>query len=381
MVEFFDPCHPILVGGIGFGEDNVGYMQARLKKHRWHKKVLKTRDPIIVSIGWRRYQTIPVFAIEDRNGRHRMLKYTPEHMHCLASFWGPLVPPNTGFVAFQNLSNNQAGFRITATSVVLEFNHQARIVKKIKLVGTPCKIKKKTAFIKDMFTSDLEIARFEGSSVRTVSGIRGQVKKAGKNMLDNKAEEGIARCTFEDQIHMSDMVFLRAWTTVEVPQFYNPLTTALQPRDKTWNGMKTFGELRRELNIPIPVNKDSLYKAIERKQKKFNPLQIPKRLEKDLPFMSKPKNIPKRKRPSLEDKRAVIMEPKERKEHTIIQQFQLLQHHTMKKKKATDQKKRKEYEAEKAKNEEINKKRRREERRDRYREEDKQKKKTRRSLD
>jgi ribosome biogenesis protein BMS1 len=121
--------------------------------------------------------------------------------------------------------------------------------------------------------------------------------------------------------------------------------------------------------------------AIERKQKKFNPLQIPKRLEKDLPFMSKPKNIPKRKRPSLEDKRAVIMEPKERKEHTIIQQFQLLQHHTMKKKKATDQKKRKEYEAEKAKNEEINKKRRREERRDRYREEDKQKKKTRRSLD
>ncbi|CAL9213962.1 unnamed protein product [Arabidopsis halleri] len=381
MVEFFDPCHPILVGGIGFGEDNVGYMQARLKRHRWHKKVLKTRDPIIVSIGWRRYQTMPVYAIEDRNGRHRMLKYTPEHMHCLATFWGPLVPPNTGFVAFQNLSNNQAGFRITATSVVLEFNHQARIVKKIKMVGTPCKIKKKTAFIKDMFTSDLEIARFEGSSVRTVSGIRGQVKKAGKNMLDNKAEEGIARCTFEDQIHMSDMVFLRAWTTVEVPQFYNPLTTALQPRDKTWNGMKTFGELRRELNIPVPVNKDSLYKPIERKPKKFYPLKIPKSLQKDLPFTSKPKDIPKRKRPSLDDKRAVIMEPKERKEHAIIQQFQLLQNYKMKKKKVTDQKKRKEYEAEKAKNEEINKKRRREERRDRYREEDKQKKRTRRSQD
>lgn len=60
---------------------------------------------------------------------------------------------------------------------MLEFNHAARIVKKIKLVGYPCKIFKKTALIKDMFTSDLEVARFEGASVRTVSGIRGQLKK------------------------------------------------------------------------------------------------------------------------------------------------------------------------------------------------------------
>lgn len=60
---------------------------------------------------------------------------------------------------------------------------------------------------------------------------------------------------------MSDIVFLRAWTKVEVPKFYNPLTTALQPRDRVWQGMKTVAELRKEHNLPIPLNKDSLYKV------------------------------------------------------------------------------------------------------------------------
>ena len=57
--------------------------------------------------GWRRFQSLPVFATEDANGRHRMLKYTPEHMHCLAAVWGPLAPPNTGVIAIQNPSNDQ----------------------------------------------------------------------------------------------------------------------------------------------------------------------------------------------------------------------------------------------------------------------------------
>ncbi|XP_060671177.1 uncharacterized protein LOC107435087 [Ziziphus jujuba] len=388
MAEHFDACHPVLVGGIGLGEENVGFMQTRLKRHRWHKKVLKTRDPVIVSIGWRRYQTIPVYAIEDRNGRHRMLKYTPEHMHCLAMFWGPLAPPNTGVVAIQNLSNNQATFRITATAVVLEFNHASRIVKKLKLVGYPTKIFKKTALIKDMFTSDLEIARFEGAAVQTVSGIRGQVKKAAKEEIGNQPnkkggqpKEGIVRCTFEDKIKMSDIVFLKAWIQVEVPKFYNRLTTALQPRDQTWQGMKTVAELRREHNQPIPVNKDSLYKPIERKPKKFNPLVIPKSLQAALPFASKPKDTPSRKRPLFENRRAVVMEPHQRKVHALVQHLRLIRNEKTKKRKIKEEKKKKELEAKKAKEELITKKRRREERRERYREQEKQKKKTRRKIE
>ncbi|XP_026430720.1 ribosome biogenesis protein BMS1 homolog isoform X1 [Papaver somniferum] len=73
LVENLDPCRPILVGGISPEEENVGHMQARLKRHKWHMKLLKSADPVIVSAGWRRYQTRPIYASD--NARHTVLDF------------------------------------------------------------------------------------------------------------------------------------------------------------------------------------------------------------------------------------------------------------------------------------------------------------------
>lgn len=202
----FSPKYPVIVGGLLATEDTFGYVQVRLKKHRWHPKVLKNQDPLVFSIGWRRFQTIPMFSIIDNGGtRQRMLKYSPEHMHCLATFYGPTAPPNTGFCAFKSLSGSQPSFRISATGTVADIDHGMEVVKKLKLVGAPYKIFKNTAFVKDMFTSALEVAKFEGASLRTVSGIRGQIKK------HLAKPEGCFRATFEDKILMSGEFRWNEW--------------------------------------------------------------------------------------------------------------------------------------------------------------------------
>lgn len=310
FVMNFDPHYPVILGGLGNSEGNVGYVQMRLKKHRWYKKILKSRDPVIFSVGWRRFQTIPLYYIEDHNGRQRLLKYTPQHMHCGATFWGPITPQGTGFLAIQSVSGVMPDFRIAATGVVLDLDKSIKIVKKLKLTGFPYKIFKNTSFVKGMFNSALEVAKFEGAVIRTVSGIRGQIKKA------LRAPEGAFRASFEDKLLMSDIIFMRTWYPVSIPAFYNPVTSLLKPvgEKDTWSGMRTTGQLRLDHGIKLKANKDSLYKPVLRQKKHFNSLHIPKALQKALPFKNKPKLQAKAgKVPRDRWRPAVIREPHERK--------------------------------------------------------------------
>uniref|UniRef100_A0A8C6P7M5 BMS1 ribosome biogenesis factor n=1 Tax=Nothobranchius furzeri TaxID=105023 RepID=A0A8C6P7M5_NOTFU len=364
FVANFDPHYPIILGGLGSSEGNIGYLQLRLKKHRWYDRILKTRDPLIFSLGWRRFQTIPLYHIEDHNGRHRLLKYTPQHMHCGASIWGPITPQGSGFLALQSVAGTKAHFRIAATGVVLDLDKSVTIVKKLKLIGYPYKIFKNTSFIKGMFNTVLEVAKFEGASIRTVSGIRGQIKKA------LSTPPGSYRATFEDRLLMSDIVFLRSWYPVTIPQLYNPVTSLLRSvgQKDNWSGMRTVGQLKHDLGIRNKPNTDSLYKPIARAKRRFNPLHIPKELQKALPFKSKPKfQQPKGKMPRDLRRPCVIREPQEKKVAALLHALGTVHHYKKKKTTTVQHAKHKEFLQQKEKQEEAKLKRQKEAKKKLYR--------------
>ncbi|GAB0093888.1 BMS1 [Sergentomyia squamirostris] len=311
FVEYFDATYPILIGSLNMIEQNVGYVTCSVKKHRWYKKLLKSEDPLIISLGWRRFQTRPVYAKVEDNLKHRFLKYTPNHVMCSMTYWGPITPQKTGFIAVQTVTQEREelkhlGFRIAATGAVTEIDKSTQIMKKLKLVGYPYEIKKNTAFIKDMFNGRLEAAKFQGAKIKTVSGIRGEIKRS------LKAPEGAVRCTFENKILKSDIVFCRTWFKVDVPKFYAPVTSLMLPPGQKcqWKGMKTLGELKRERNIKTLPNPDNLYTAISRKEKAFRPLVIPKSLQRALPYKDKPKLLQKQDKV---ERVAVIRAPQEQK--------------------------------------------------------------------
>ncbi|KAJ2157352.1 Glycoside hydrolase 2 (Mannanase, beta-galactosidase) [Coemansia sp. RSA 552] len=325
FLQGFDPRLPVVIGGIS-NEEGLSLVTLRIKRHRWYPKILKTGDPIVVSVGWRRFQTIPTYFMNDRI-KNRMLKYTPEHMHCSAVVYAPYIPPGSGFCAYH--MKRQHNFGIAGTGTVLENSQTVEIVKKVKLTGYPEKIHKHTAYIRKMFNSALEVAKFQGAAIKTVSGIRGQVKKAF-------GQQGVFRATFEDRIKTSDIIFLRAFHAIPIKKFYNPITSLLSVAY-----MRSIAEIRRDRNMKVPNKRDSHYKPIERVVKRFNPLRIPKSLEAELPFKNRNKIV--KGGQAARGPRAVVRDKHDKEVAGLLGQINLLHKDKEKKRREKTQKQKADY--------------------------------------
>lgn len=254
FIRQFNPKKIVLVGGVLRSEEQLTVMQAMVLKHRWFPKMVKSKEPIVVSVGWRRYQTVATFSMEDStNGKQRMLKYTPKGVFCLMTFYGPACPSNSGIIAFETAEESKY-YRPCLTGNISNVDKACDIFKKLKLIGQPKEIKKNTSFISGMFNSRVEVSKFIGAKLQTVSGNRGQIKKALPK------EPGVFRATFESKLDPCDIVFLKGWIPVKITKFYNPMTDLT---GQQWDRMRLSRELRADHGLSLPASKSSsTYKEV-----------------------------------------------------------------------------------------------------------------------
>jgi ribosome biogenesis protein BMS1 len=88
--------------------------------------------------------------------------------------------------------------------------------------------------------------------------------------------------------------------------------------------MRLTGQVRHEHNSSTPHQPDSAYKPIERPGRRFNPLKVPRKLQGALPYASKPRLMKPQKRKTYLQKRAVLLEPEEKKALAVMQQMRAL---------------------------------------------------------
>lgn len=130
-----------------------------------------------------------------------------------------------------------------------------------------------------------------------------------------------------------------------------------------------MGQLRYEQNLPTPFNADSVYKPIERVERQFNPLQIPKQgklidfflfvlsvvktVVASLPFEEKMRvAAPKRNRMNQDEARIVVRSKKEKKTDELLENLELLKEQKLKKEEEKKRVRFEKFSKEKAKEEE-----------------------------
>jgi ribosome biogenesis protein BMS1 len=107
--------------------------------------------------------------------------------------------------------------------------------------------------------------------------------------------------------------------------------------------MRLTGQVRREQGVKTPLDINSAYRVyyflpisyfqvsmyfllqpIDRPSRRFNPLKVPRKLQSALPFASKPKVMKPQSKQTYMQKRAVILEPEEKRAITMLQQIRAL---------------------------------------------------------
>ena len=88
--------------------------------------------------------------------------------------------------------------------------------------------------------------------------------------------------------------------------------------------MRLTGQVRRDEGVKTPLDVNSTYKKIDRPARRFNPLKVPKKLQAELPYASKPKLMKAQSRQTYMQKRAVVLEPEEKKAIALLQQIRAL---------------------------------------------------------
>jgi ribosome biogenesis protein BMS1 len=50
-----EPTYPVVMCSLKHQETGLAFLRVKLKKHRWYPHVLKNKDPLTMSIGWRKF--------------------------------------------------------------------------------------------------------------------------------------------------------------------------------------------------------------------------------------------------------------------------------------------------------------------------------------
>ncbi|KAJ2777334.1 ribosome biogenesis protein tsr1 [Coemansia interrupta] len=186
-------------------EHQVSLVHFTLTRTEEYTDPIRSKDPLVVHMGFRRYAVQPVFSQHVRAGANGVHKFERFLRHGTTSVASVYAPIQLGPVPVSAYLPGTA--TLVATGTTLDANPSRIIAKRIVLTGAPFKIHKRGAVVRYMFFNPEDVMWFKPVQLHTKFGRIGHIS-------ESLGTHGYMKCIFDGPIKQMDTVCMNLYKRV-----------------------------------------------------------------------------------------------------------------------------------------------------------------------
>ncbi|KAJ1648578.1 ribosome biogenesis protein tsr1 [Coemansia asiatica] len=207
----FHKDRPFVVYGLLQYEHQMSVMHFTVMRNEEYAAPVRSKDPLVVHMGFRRYNVQPLFSQHLRagsNGVHKFERFLKHGVVSVATVFAPIqlgAVPVSLYLPTPADSSGRA--TLVGTGTTLDANPARILAKRIVLTGAPYKIHKRGAVIRFMFFNAEDVNWFKPVQLHTKYGRIGHI-------TESLGTHGYMKCIFDGPIKQMDTVCMNLYKRV-----------------------------------------------------------------------------------------------------------------------------------------------------------------------
>ncbi|KAG9298908.1 hypothetical protein G9A89_015930 [Geosiphon pyriformis] len=211
VAESYDPTRPFIIFGLLQYEHRVSVLNFSVTRNSEYIEPVKSKDPLILHCGFRRYVVHPLYSQNTRGGKgtnnvHKFERFFNIGRTCIATIYGPIHFGSLPVMLFKDTGDVNAPI-LVATGFFHNADPKRIIAKRICLTGYPFKVHKKSAVVRYMFFNPDDVAWFKPVQLKTKHGRIGHIR-------ESLGTHGYMKCVFDSPIKQQDTVMMNLYKRV-----------------------------------------------------------------------------------------------------------------------------------------------------------------------
>lgn len=213
LIKFYDNKDssslslPLVLIGLLPHEQKMSLINVVLRSvdHEENDEPIKSKDELIIHLGFRRFITRPIFSAHTNGDKFKFERFLPKDGSIVASFYAPITYPPASAVAYKKCKDGS--HKLVAVGSLLNVNPDRIVIKRIRLSGHPFKVVRKSAVVRYMFFNREDIKWFQPVELRSKYGRHGHIKEP-------LGTHGHMKCIFDRPLTSNDTVLMNLYKRV-----------------------------------------------------------------------------------------------------------------------------------------------------------------------